>query len=266
MTLVPLVRRSLRRARGLLIALAAVLSLFQVLIVLAASYVSQERGFAQMTVILPPIVQQMLGGILSSFGAMVAFGYFHPIVIIVFVGVAIVIATEPAADVESGVVDLVLARPVRRTQLIERSIIMLAGVTSSLAALMVASSWLSLRFVAPPGSGMRTAVLLKLAVNLVAVSWALGGMALAAAAAMSRRGTAVGSVAILGLVLYLVNLLGEILPAVRPYVPLSPFHYYQPMGIVTGLGTRWGSDVMLLAGVAAVFSGLAFAAFSRRDL
>jgi hypothetical protein len=261
-----LLHRSLRRARGLLFALAAVLAVFQMLIVLAASYVQEQQGFSQMIAVLPPMMQQMAGGIFSSFGATVAFGYFHPIVIVVFVGLAIVVASEPAADIESGVVDLVLARPILRGHLVTRSILMLVAVTTGMAALMVASSWVSLRLIAPAGVGPRLSVLGKLAANLVAVSWVPGALSLAAASLMKRRGTAAGTVGILALALYLLNFLAEVLPRLRPFAPLSPFHYYQPMGIVSGLGTRWSGDVTLLAGVAAAVSALAFLAFSRRDL
>jgi putative exporter of polyketide antibiotics len=211
------------------------------------------------------MIQQMTGGIFSSFGTMVAFGYFHPVVITVFVGVAIVVGSEPAVDVESRVVDLVLARPIRRGHLVTRSVLMLALVTTSLGLLMVASSWLSLRMVGPRGV-LSAGVLFRLALNLAAVAWVVGALALAAAAFVRRRSTAAGSVAIIALALYLVNFLADVLPRVRPYAPLSPFHYYQPLGIVTGMGTRWGSDVRLLVIVAALLTAAAFVAFSRRDL
>jgi ABC-2 type transport system permease protein len=264
--LAALLQRSFRRARGLLIALAAVLVVFQVLVVLAATYVEDQGGFSQMAALLPPFVQQAMAGVFSSFPAMVAFGYFHPVVIVVFVGLAIAVATEPAADIESGVVDLVLARPIRRGHLVTRSVLMLAITTSVIAGLMVGASWISLIWMAPPGVGIRFAVLAKLGANLSAVAWVLGGLALAAAAIAKRRATAGGGVAIVALALYLLNFLADLLPRLHPYRPLSPFHYYQPIGIVSGVGTRWAGDVMVLVAAAAVLSGIAWVAFSRRDL
>jgi hypothetical protein len=68
------------------------------------------------------------------------------------------------------------------------------------------------------------------------------------------------------LALYLLNFLAEVNPRVRPFAPLSPFHYYQPIGIVSGLGTRWAGDVSMLVGVAVVLAIVAFLAFSKRDL
>jgi hypothetical protein len=109
-------------------------------------------------------------------------------------------------------------------------------------------------------------ILGKLAVNLVAVSLVPGTLSLLAASFLKRRGMAAGAVGILTLALYLLNFLAELLPRLRPSAPLSPFHYYQPIGIVSGFGTRWAGDVLLLVGTAAVLSALAFVVFSRRDL
>jgi len=82
-----LVRRSLGRARSLLLSLATLLALFQTLVVAGASYVEQHQGFSALAAILPPFAQGMMTGVFSSFGAMVTFGYFHPVVVIVFVGI-----------------------------------------------------------------------------------------------------------------------------------------------------------------------------------
>jgi ABC-2 type transport system permease protein len=264
--IVALLRRSIRRARGLLLALTAVLTAFQVLVVAAAAYLDQHRGFSSLAAFLPPFVQQALGGVFSSFGAMVSFGYFHPIVVIVFVGVAIVVASEPAGDIESGVVDLILARPVRRPHLISRSALMLGLTTLTIAAVMAAASWSAMRLWAPPGAAVRLTTLLRLASNLVAVAWAVGAMALAAAARARRRGAAAGGVAIVALGLYVLNFLADLWPRLRPYGPLSPFHYYQPIGIVTGVGSRWLPDVLLLAGAGAVLCAIAYVVFARRDV
>jgi ABC-2 type transport system permease protein len=266
MTLGALLGRSLARARALLLALAAVLVLFQVLVVVAAAYLEEQQGFSSFVAVLPPIAQQMMGGVFSSFGAMVAFGYFHPIVIFVFVGLAVIVASEPAADVESGVVDLILARPVRRGHLVSRSILMLVLTSVTIAGLMVVASWSAMRVLAPEGGGLGLQTLSKLALNLVALAWLLGTVSLAVSALARRRAAAAGTVGILALALYLLNFLAEIWPRLHPYGPFSPFHYYQPMDIVTGLGAQWAGDVLMLAGIGAAFCALAYGAFARRDV
>ena len=264
--LAALIRRSFQRARGLLLSLGGVLVVFQVLVVIAAVYLEEEGGFLQLVALLPPVVQQMAGAVFASFGSMVAFGYFHPVVIIVFVGLAIVIAAEPAADVESGVVDLVLARPVRRWHLVTRSVLMTAATTVAIGALMVAASKLTIAMAGPTGTRVPLAVLVKLASNLVALAWALGALALALSAFARRRTTAAGAAGIIALALYLFTFLAGLWPRLKPYGPLSPFHYYQPTTIVSGLGTRWSADVAILLVAAAVLSLVAFIVFARRDL
>ena len=261
-----LLLRSALRARGLLLPLAVVLTLFQVLVVAAAAYVQERQGFSNLVALLPPVVQQVMGGVFSSFGAMVAFGYFHPIVIVAFVAVAIIVASEPAADVEASLVDLVLARPVPRAHLVTRSVLMLALTTAGMAGLMVAGSWSAMRALALPGTTLPLHVLLKLAANLVAVAWVLGGAALAVACMPVRRAAAAGSIGILALALYIISFLADVWPRVRVYGRISPFHYYQPLGIVSGSDTRWRSDVLWLVAVGIVLCGVAYVAFSRRDV
>jgi beta-exotoxin I transport system permease protein len=264
--LAALVGRSLRRSRGLLLSLAGVLTLFQVLVVLSASYLREQQGLSQVVALLPVLAQQLVGGFFQSFGGMVGFGYFHPVVIIAFVGVSIVLASEPAADVESGVVDLVLARPVRRSRLVTRSLLVTALTTLALAALMVTASAVSLATIQDTGAmapTMRSVV--KLASNLLAVSWCLGALSLAASTILRRRGAAAGSAGIVALGLYLLNALAELSSAFRRFGPYSPFHYYQPMSIISG-GSRWQTDAAVLLAAAAALTSLAYAAWARRDL
>jgi ABC-type transport system involved in multi-copper enzyme maturation permease subunit len=248
------------------LSLASVLVTFQVLVVVAASYLQEQQGFSQVVAMLPVLAQQFFGAFLSSFTGMVAFGYWHPVVVIVFVGIAIVMASEPAADVESGVVDLVLARPLRRSRVITRSIIVTALTTVGLVALMVGTSATSLAAVGGVASvSDATRIVVKLAANLVAVSWCLGALALGASTLFPRRGTAAGAAGVIAFALYLLNALADASPRFRAYGPYSPFHYYQPIAIVAG-GSRWQTDVALLVGVAAVLCGVAYVVWSRRDL
>jgi beta-exotoxin I transport system permease protein len=265
-TLSALIGRSFGRASGLVASLSIVLMTFQVMVVLAATYLRETEGFSQLIGALPAFVQQMTGPIFASFGSMAAFGFFHPVVVIVFVGTAIVVASEPAADVESGLVDLILARPVARWQLVARSLAMMVLTTTGMVTLMVMASRVSMMVLAPPGTALSLGILGKLASNLAAVAWVLGTVSLAAAAIVRRRSAAAGGAAIIALALYLLNLLAEIWPRVQPYGRLSPFHYYQATLIITGTANRWASDIAALAGAAAVLSVVAFVAFARRDV
>lgn len=261
-----LVFRSLRRSRGLLISLGGVLATFQVLVVIAASYLREQRVFSQVVAMLPPFAQQFFGAFLTSYTGMVAFGYWHPVVVIAFVGVGIVVASEPAADRESGVVDLVLARPVARRAVITRSVLVTMLTTVAFASLMVTTTTASLLVAGGP-SAARPAltIVARLAANLVAVSWCLGALALAASTVLRGRGTAAGVAGLAAFAAYLLNVLGDASSRFRPYALYSPFHYFQPIAVLSG-GSRWRPDVALLVSVAAVLTLAAYAAWSRRDL
>ncbi|MGQ0734036.1 MAG: hypothetical protein ACT4QD_10305 [Acidobacteriota bacterium] len=266
MTMTVLLYRAFQRSRGLVLTLAGVLAVFQVLVVLAASYLRESEAFSQLVALLPPVVQQMAGSLFAGFDSVVAFGYFHPVVIAAVVGLAIVVASEPAADVESGMVDLLLARPIGRWVIIVRSLVMTTLAVSGTAMLMVASSRLSIRLLAPADTGVSTQVLATLAANLVALAWFIGALSLAVASVVRRRAVATGTAAVAALVLYLLNFLAEIWPDVEPLGVLSPFHYYQPTRILAGTDTRWVGDVSVLVIGAAVLSAVAVAAFNRRDV
>lgn len=264
-----LVGRSFRRARALLVSLAAVLVAFQVLVVIAAEYLQEQQGFAQIVALLPLLAQQYMGAVFSSFAAMVAFGYFHPVVVIVFVGLSIVLGSEPAADVESGVVDLVLGRPLPRAALVARSALVLMLATGGIAAAMVAASRLSTATLAPASAAtIPLATLGRIALNLLALGWVAGAFALALAAVARHRGSAAGGAGIVALAAYLLNVLADLWPRVQPYGRLSPFHYYRPMSILRSGGdaSTWAPDVAVLLAVAATLVGMALVAFSRRDL
>jgi putative exporter of polyketide antibiotics len=75
-----------------------------------------------------------------------------------------------------------------------------------------------------------------------------------------------GTAGIVALAAYLLNVLAELWPRIRPYGKLSPFHYYQPMAIIGGGVSTWAADVGILLAIAACLVGVAFVAFSRRDL
>lgn len=263
-----LVARSIGRSRALLVALAGVLVLFQVFLVIAAAYFEESRAFSQIAAFLPMAVQQMVGAaVFASFKGFVSFGYFHPIVVITFVGAAIYLASEPASDIESGMVDIILARPVRRALVITRSLgAMLVG-TLTMALLMFAASRAALAALAPAGASVPSAVaLLRLDANLLAVAWVFGALSLALAANARRRAAAAGAAGVIALVLYLVNFLSGVWPKAKAYGPVSPFHYYDAVPLMMGQTAQWLPHIATLVAMAAVLCVAAYVSFSRRDL
>ena len=186
-----LIRRTLSRIFVVFICLMLLLALFEVAIVVIAGSLHESGGFERIAGLVPAFIQNGLGLALTSFGGMAALGFFEPLIVVLVVQFTIFVATEPAGDVESGLVDLVLARPRPRHQLITRSLIVMTLVAWALPLAMALSMWASLWWLSPEAAvwPARRVVWLLIA-HLAAVSWCFGGSALAAAAWARRRGAA----------------------------------------------------------------------------
>jgi ABC-2 type transport system permease protein len=263
-----LVLRSLGRARGLLVTVGLVLAAFELVLVIAAAYLHETKAFSQIAAFLPIFLQQIVGAAaFTSFSGLVGFGYFHPIVVITFVGIAIVLASEPAGEVEDGLVNLVLARPVPRRIVVFRTILAFTIGTSFIALGMALANWLAILAWRPPDArAPSSATLLQLVGNLLAVGWTFGALSLLAATLARRRAVAAGTAGVIALGLYLLNFLAGISPSLQPYGSWSPFHYYEAMSIVMGASANWLRDVAILLTATTVLSAASFVAYSRRDL
>ena len=139
-----LVGHSLVRMRGVLIGLGLMLAGFQFLLTQVAAYLSRQGAFGQLSAFIPDFVRTAAGpsGLaFMSHTGIVSLGYFHPIVIAALVGLTIAIATEPAAEVESRFLDLTLSRPVRRADVITRTLLVLVVGGSCVLALMIVGTW-----------------------------------------------------------------------------------------------------------------------------
>jgi hypothetical protein len=266
---VVLARHSLRRMRPILIGMAIVLCGFQFLLTQVASYLFRSGGFNVMPSLVPDFVQQMAGPsmlAMMSFQGIVAFGYFHPFVLAAHLGLAIAIATEPAAEVETRFADLTLVRPIARYQAITRTAVLLFAVEAAVIVGMMASTWTGLLCCTPREAPRPDASVIRwLAVMLGAVSLCWGGVALALASGARRRATASGTAAIAALAAFLLDYLGRIWEPARLVSRLSPFHYFEPMTVAGGLAPSV-SDVVVLLCIAAIATTIAYVVFGRRDL
>src|SRR5690349_1675804 len=153
--------------------------------------------------LVPDFLQQMAGPSLlgmMSFQGLIAFGYFHPIVLAAHLGLAIAIATEPAAEIESRFADLTLARPIARHQVITRTVALLVAAETLVLLVMSMSTWSGLACCTPaeaPRPPAATIASLALLLGGLALCW--GGIALAVGASVRRRANATGLVAIAAL-------------------------------------------------------------------
>ena len=266
-TFVALLRRSARRHAGLIAALCTVLSAFQVLLVVVARNYLREGLFGQLAALMPPLVQEVFGGAdVSTFRGMIALGFFHPVVMLALSIGAIVIASEPAGEIEHGLVDIVLARPVPRHLVITRSAVVSGGAMAAIILVLIAANRLAVAWIVPPGSAApSTGALLRIGVNLLAVLWCFSAAALAVAAHARRRAVAAGTVGLAAVVLYLFQYAAAAWTPARPYARISPFHYYQAMPTLMGLHDP-GADVLVLLAATAALLGVAYLRYAHRDL
>jgi putative exporter of polyketide antibiotics len=268
-TLFLLAWRSAVQARYVLFGSLCLLTGFQIVIVGQASAIEEAHSFSRMTELVPAFLQRGLGSrslLLATFKGTVAFGYFHPVVAVLTAIVAIYFTTEPAHEVESGLVDLTLARSVPRHAVITRSLLLAATAVLVAAMLMGAGTWTGLRLFASPAfdaPSATTAALLL--VHLVAVACCFGAFGLVVAAGARRWSTAFTTAALAAVLLYLVDFLAIGWPLMRSVSWLSPFHYYPALSILAGDAPPLRNLAILLGGTTA-FAVVGYWRFGRRDL
>jgi len=265
----PLVARSLARGARVFAAVALILSGFQVILVLVATTFQETRSFQLLTGLMPMSVQQTFGPgalMLASFAGMVTFGYFHPIVVLAVIQVGVYAATEPAGEVEWGLFDLELARPVRRSAIVARSLVVALGVTTATVVAMAAGTWGGLSVFAPEGAKWPDPQrVVSLAAHLLLLSWVFAAAGLAAGAFARRRGSAFGAVLVVTVFLYLTNLIADAWKPAAALRPYTPFHYYPGFAVANGTAPV-AHDLGVLATVTAVLIVVAFWRFERRDV
>ena len=261
-----LLRRTIARVRTLLIVLIGLLAAFEVALVATAVSVDQSKSFDHLAGLIPSFLRHSFGPALASFAGMTSLGFFEPLIVMLVVQFAIFLATEPAGDVETGIVDLVLARPVPRHWLVTRSLIAMTGVSILLPVTMGALQWISLRLMAPPEADWpEPGVILLLMAHLAAVAWCFGGAALAAAAWARRRGSAQTLVGVAAVALYLVEVVAEGWPRIAWTARLSPFHHFHGAGILAG-ETDPARDLSILVALGVVGVVVGYWRFQQRDV
>jgi ABC-type transport system involved in multi-copper enzyme maturation permease subunit len=261
-----LVVRSLGRVKILSTSLALVLAGLQLALIAAAASFTGDGRFEQLADILPTFARTVMGPALTSFRGMVLFFYFDPLIVMLFVQFAIYLATEPAGEVESSLVDLVLARPVPRHAIVSRTFLVMAIGTALMSIAMQATTWAGLWWMAPRDARWPDArTVLSLSAHMTLIAWCFGCGALAASGWARRRGAVVGATGVLAIVAYLVELLDAIWAPARELARFSPFHYYAATGILSGTAPE-SRNLTVLALTALTALAVAYWKYQRRDL
>ncbi len=262
-----LFRRNVKHHAVLIGAIGAGMFLFEVFLVWVAAQLDTGTGIeAFLTSLIPPEMRDTLfeqvG--LASFPGAIAFGFQHPFPLIAGMAAVMVVATIPAAERESGFLDLVLARPVARWRYLMATAVLLAASALVLSATALAGAAVGIRVVEGYDDVVWTAYIPSAGV-LAALLLAVGGYTLLLATDAPRRGHAAARAVGLTLVFYWLDFMGGLWDLLDTARWLSPFSYYNPVDGAIGDGLRWRDPVVLLT-VAAVTVAGAFAHFRRQEL
>jgi ABC-2 type transport system permease protein len=166
-----------------------------------------------------------------------------------------------AGEEAAGTMDLLLANPVPRSQIVLQKFgAMLAGgmvlAFANLVGLVVGAILIDMEISLGRLSEATLAALL--------VGYLFGGLALLLSAWTGKRGVSIGVSSGIGVVTYLLNGFALIISWLEPYRYLSPFHYYAGNDpLVNGID---GIDSLVLIAITGVLLAGAVYTFERRDV
>lgn len=230
-----LVARSFGRVAAPFIAIAALLTGFQMMLIAVAASFAASGDFDRLGTLVPAVLKPALAPALTSFGSMTTLGYFDVLIVMMVVQWAIYLGTEPAAEIESGLLDLILARPLPRHRVVTRTLIVTLGSTAALTLAMGVGTLSGLWLFAPPNVAWPSArTVLVMIAHLSLIGWCFGAFGLAASGWCSRRASAIATVAITSMALYLIDFLGLWWSPMESLGRLTPFYYFHGGPILAG--------------------------------
>jgi ABC-2 type transport system permease protein len=259
--------RLLRLHAPLLAATAGAALLFEVFMVWVSAQLDTGLGLRVfLEQFVPPEMQRLISeqfGV-GTFQGAVAFGFQHPVFLVAVMAFVVVAASVPAGERESGFLDLVLARPVRRADYLSATVLLVVTGAVVLPAAVLTGAAVGLATVAAVPEDVAWTAYVPAAVAQGMILLAAGGIVLVSSASGRRRGPAVGRAVALLLVFYWLDFVGPFWEPLDAARWISPFTYFDPTGAV-GASVQF-VDVVVLLGVFAVTTAAAFVEFRRQDL
>lgn len=262
-----LFRLSLKRIRMLLAVTGFSLAFVQILRVRIAALLHDAGQFDQLAALLPPSVRKVLGSALGSimtFNGIVCGVYFDTGYIIALLALAITLATLPAAEIESGFADLILARPLPRHWLITRTIALVLLSILLMLLTILAGTWIGLALFAPPDApwpSVQQTTALSLSLGMLVTCWS--GVALALGA-VCRRGVAGATTSALAFGAMILDWAHRLWPPLDWIAWLSPFSYFNSYELLDG--PLHPENLLVLWAIAMTGFTAAYLAISQRDI
>jgi ABC-2 type transport system permease protein len=258
--------RQLRHHARLLVAIMLGLAAFEALLVwISASMNIGPEFHALLQMMLPPamlrFVMDQFG--FASFESAVAFGFKHPLVLLSGITFSIVAATIPAGERETGLLDLVLARPVPRAQYLAAHMLLVITGAVLIPAALLAGAIIGLALT----HKLETVAWTTYAAPAAAYAPLLllvGSYSLLFAAGASRRGVAVARAAGLTIVFFWYEVLASMWQRLAGYEWATIFYYYSPVQVLSG--ERGVRESTVLVALSLVLGAGALVRFGRQQL
>ena len=256
--------KTLRDQRWSLLGWSLGLAALSLYLLYVYPFINRAASMMKLLDSLPPVIKNLIGknnfmATPEGFFNLQPFSILAPLLFIIF---AIAKGSDATAgEEERGTLDLLLANPLRRWQVV------LQKSLAHFAALLMLSLvfWLAMA----AGTWLFGIVLNRLRLAAVIFScWLLGlvfyALALACGCWSGKKKFSIGVSGGLAVVTYLINAYAPMVESLRPYRILSPFYFYNGNNVL-GNGLQ-PSHVLVLAGLTAFFFSVALLAFQRRSL
>ena len=193
----------------------------------------------------------------------VAFGFAHPLFLVLTLTVGISIGTASVAgDVESGRSEMLYTRPIRRTAILDARLRLWATAQVAVVAVGVAGAYLGTRM-SPDLHEVGVPILARIAAQYIPLAAFLSAVSFAASAFTRSRGQALGVAVGIASLTYLVNFIALLWHPLAWTQHLSPFGYYLPLSAVEDLDVL---DALVLLCASSLLMAAARYRLGRRDL
>jgi len=225
------------------------------------------------------IVQALIGGEqidLLRAQDMISIGYVHPLIQTILCIWAIGRAAGAiAGEIDRGTMELLLAQPIRRSQVILAHFLVDWLTIPILCVSLWIGTWIGcwlVGFTGNPSSGIEVNAWRfgPCLINVALLVYAVGGLTMWLSSLGRFRMRTLGAAILLALVQFLVNVIGQLWDKMAWMRPFTVFYYYQPQPMI--LDVHWAEQAAVwlrlgvLAAVGSVGYGLAWWTFCKRDL
>ena len=262
--------RILRSGLPGLVALLAGIALFEFVQPLVIASFGGARGLDAIMGLIPPALQAFTRTrpefmALSGLAGYLALGFTYPLYL-VLTGVAVIgfAARSLAGEMDRDIIQIPLSRPISRQAVYTSRLLGVAVICALLSVAGPLGMVAGMLYARPEGE-FAYAHLGAVALNGMALFWAIGGLSLWGSAVASTAGRVVAWAISLLVISYFVDYFAGIWTPLKAIQFLSLFSYYDPtQALVSGQANQSDVTTLSIVGAVAAVAGLVY--FTRRDL